>query len=60
MDVVDPLVLARLVLVALGVDNVDEELEKVTDDDGNFVPPSARTALAAQSAGYDGAGRDQD
>lgn len=60
MDVVDPLVLARLVLVALGVDNVDEELEKVTDDDGHFVPPSARTALAAQSAGYDGAGRDQD
>lgn len=57
LDVVDPLTVARLVLVALGVDDVDAELELVKDDDGTFVPPSAATAVAAQSPGYDGAGQ---
>lgn len=60
MDVVDPLTVARLVLVALGVDDVDAELDAVRDDDGNFVPPSSSSALAGQDPGYDGAGNPQD
>lgn len=57
MDVVPPLVLARLVLLALGIDHVDEVLDELTDDDGNFLPPSQK--LAAAGVGYDGAGRDR-
>lgn len=60
LDVVDPLTIARLVLVALGVDDVDAELEAVRGDDGAFVPPSSLTAVAAQPPGYDGAGNPQD
>jgi len=60
LDVVDPLTIARLVLIALGVDDVDGELELVKDEDGNFTPPSAQTALAGQDPGYDGAGQNQD
>ncbi|MEN3123262.1 hypothetical protein [Janibacter sp. LM] len=59
LDVVDPLTIARLVLVALGVDDIDGELDAVKDDNGNFVPPSSRTAVAAQDPGYDGAGNPQ-
>lgn len=57
LDVVDPLTIARLVLVALGVDDVDGELEAVKDDDGNFAPPSQTTA--ANLTPYDGAGNPQ-
>lgn len=60
MDVVPAEVLARLVLLALGVDDVDEVIDSMRDEDGNFVPPSSRTALAAQDPGYDGAGNPQD
>lgn len=35
-----PLVVVRLLLAALGVRDVDEVIADVTDDDGNFVPPS--------------------
>lgn len=58
LDVVDPLTIARLVLVALGVDDVDGELEAVKDDDGNFAPPS--TSTTTPPVGYDDAGRPQD
>jgi hypothetical protein len=34
-----PVVLLRLLLNALGVKDVDEVLDKVTDDDGNFIDP---------------------
>lgn len=57
LDVVDPLTIARLVLVALGVDDVDGELEQVKDDDGNFIAPTQAQAAASP---YDGAGAPQD
>lgn len=57
LDVVDPLTIARLVLVALGIDDVDGELDLVKDDDGNFVPPTQ--AVAAALSPYDGAGNPQ-
>ena len=57
LDVVDPLTIARLVLVALGIDDVDGELELVKDDDGNFMPPTQAQAAASP---YDGAGAPQD
>lgn len=34
-----PLTIARLLLTALSVDDIDEVLEELTDDDGNFVDP---------------------
>lgn len=43
-----PLVIARLLLVVLGADNVDEVLEQLTDDDGNFVYPDDAAAARAQ------------
>lgn len=36
-----PLVLLRLLLNALGVKDVDEVLDPLTDDDGNFIDPEA-------------------
>ena len=42
-----PLVIAREILRALRVRDVDEELEKLTDEDGNFVPPQTTVADAA-------------
>lgn len=38
----------RMLLVALSVDNVDEVLAKVTDKDGNFLPPRDATAARSQ------------
>lgn len=47
--------IARLLLIALDVDGVDEVLAKLLDDEGNFVSPrdraQARSALAAIGAG---------
>ena len=40
-DKVPPLVVARLLLVALGVDDIDDVLDEITDDDGNFIDPQA-------------------
>ena len=40
MELLPPLVLARLLLLALEVDDVDAIMEQITDDQGNFVPPS--------------------
>lgn len=46
-DKLPDLVTLRLLLTALGVKNVDEEIDKVTDDDGNFVNPKVTAADAA-------------
>ena len=60
LDKIPPLVIARLILVALDVDNVDDVLEAVTDDDGNFIPPSQSAADTFTNAGYDGGGNPQE
>lgn len=44
MDVIPPLTIARLVLMALGVSDVDDVLDQITDDQGSFVPPADTTA----------------
>ncbi|WP_152185342.1 hypothetical protein [Segeticoccus rhizosphaerae] len=50
-----PLVIARLALVALDVDDVDDVLSELVDADGNFVDPydaaAARSQQAAVAAG---------
>lgn len=45
LDVLPPLLVVRLALKALRVDNADEWIDKLTDDDGNFLP-AARSAAA--------------
>lgn len=47
IDLVPPLVLARMLLVALEVDDVDAVLETLVDANGNFIAPSLSTAAAA-------------
>lgn len=55
MEIVPPLVLLRLALQAFNVEDVDEILENVTDDDGNFIyPADAAAATAQQDAVRDG------
>lgn len=53
-DRLPPLVIAKLLLQALGVDDVDDVLDQVTDGNGDFLPPSATvgdtTATAAAKA----------
>lgn len=44
------LLIVRLVLAALGVEDADEWLAEVTDDDGNFVSPSVSAGQAAVDA----------
>lgn len=44
---VPPLTVARLLLQALGVDDIDEVLDQLTDADGNFVDPEINAGLAA-------------
>lgn len=41
------LVTVRILLTALGVKNVDEEIEKMTDEDGRFVDPRVTAGDAA-------------
>jgi hypothetical protein len=45
-----PLVIVRLLLIALGVDDVDAVLDEVTDDEGNFVPPDVSAGQVAVDA----------
>lgn len=45
-----PLVTLRLVLRALGVRDIDEILEKYTDDDGEFIDPQGNAGDAAAQA----------
>lgn len=45
-----PLVVARLLLEALGVEDIDEILEELTDDQGRFLPPGGGGGGAGQAA----------
>lgn len=47
---VPPLVTLRLLLRALKVRDVDEILDELTDDDGNFIDPAASAGQAAADA----------
>ena len=55
-----PLTVARLLLSALGVPDVDEVLAEITDDQGNFIPPQQTMQAAAGQAAVDAARRGQD
>lgn len=48
MDKLPPELLARLAMLALGVDDIDAWLEKIVDADGNFIPPADAAAATAQ------------
>lgn len=43
-------VLVRLALLAVGVKDVDEIMDRLTDDDGNFIDPDVTAAAAAVEA----------
>lgn len=45
-----PLVTLRLLLTALKVDNIDEVLDEMTDDEGNFIDPEVTAGQAATDA----------
>ncbi|TDD37881.1 hypothetical protein E1287_07440 [Actinomadura sp. KC06] len=47
---IPPLVVVRLLLEALGLKNVDEILDQVTDDNGEFLSPSGALGAAGQAA----------
>lgn len=49
-DKVPPLTIARLLLVALGVEDIDDVLEELTDGDGNWVDPVASAGDQAVKA----------
>lgn len=51
---VPPLTIARLFLMALGVKNIDEVLDEMKDDDGNWVDPRLSAGQAAADAFRDG------
>lgn len=51
---IPPLLIARLTMRALGVDDVDEWLEKLQDADGNFVDPAVSAGQLAVDAFRDG------
>lgn len=50
IELLPPLVLARLLAEALKVGDVDEVLDQITDEDGNFIPPSGAAGQAAADA----------
>ena len=50
IDKLPPLLIVRLVLAAFNVSDADEWLAKVTDGDGNFVPPATTAGDAAVAA----------
>lgn len=45
-----PLTIARLLLEALGVNEVDEILDQLQDEQGNFQPPEGAGGMAGQAA----------
>lgn len=49
-DKVPPLTIARLLLVALGVEDIDDVLDQLTDDEGNFVDPGVTAGAVALRA----------
>lgn len=51
---VPPLVIARLILLALGVDDVDEVLDTMTDSEGNWIDPDVTAGDAAIKRFRDG------
>ena len=51
---VPPLVIARLLLTALGVEDIDAVLEELTDDDGNWRDPYATAGQALVNAFQNG------
>lgn len=56
---VPPEIIVRLLLTALGVKNVDEIVDEMTDDDGNFLWPDAPPAgLGSAAAGLAQTGGD--
>lgn len=56
--IMDPLTTIQLLLQALGVTDIDELLEKMKDEDGNFIDPRASAMDAAVAAFRQG--RDDD
>ena len=50
-----PLLILRLMLEAIGVEDVDEVLQELTDEDGNFLDPRLRAAQVAVKRERDGA-----
>lgn len=50
IDKLPPLLIAKLAMLALEVDDIDEWLAKVTDDDGEFVDPTVAVGDAAAAA----------
>lgn len=54
-DKIPPLTIARLLLQALGVADIDEVLDELTDDDGNWLPPGDAAGQAAVDAFQRGA-----
>lgn len=57
--IMDPLTIVQLLLQALGVSDVDELLEKMRDEDGNFIDPRASAMDAAVAAFRQGRADDQ-
>jgi hypothetical protein len=55
LGTIPPLILVRLALEALGVEDVDEVLADLTDDDGNFIDPRVTAAVAAVQRERNGA-----
>jgi hypothetical protein len=55
-----PLVVARLVASALKIDNIDEVLDELTNDDGEWVDPSATARANAGQAAADAFRKGQD
>jgi hypothetical protein len=47
---IPPLVIARLILEALGVHDIDEVLDELVDEQGNFVSPDIGAGQAAAAA----------
>lgn len=55
IDKLPPLLIAKMAMLALEVDDIDDWLEQITDADGNFVPPAdAAAARSQQDAIRDG------
>lgn len=49
-SIMPPLVTLRLLLTALGVDNIDEVLDQATDENGDFIPPDVTAGQVAADA----------
>lgn len=52
---IPPLLIVRLALEALGVEDIDEVIEEMTDEQGNFIDPRVNAAIAAVQREQNGA-----